>query len=69
MLKVCRHFQRALVIFQRLGNQEAIGSVLNYIGINYQNQGNYDKAIEYCLQSLANTPKDSRSSRNSILSH
>ena len=52
MLKVCRHFQRSLAIFQRLGNQEAIGSVLNYIGINYQNQGNYDKAIDYCLQGL-----------------
>ena len=44
--------QRSLSLFQKLGNQEAIGSVLNYIGINYQNQGNYDKAIDYCLQGL-----------------
>ena len=43
-------FDSALILFRRIGDKEGEGSVLNYISINYQSQGNYQKAIDYCLQ-------------------
>ena len=39
----------ALASFKKTGNKEGEGSALNYIGISYQQQGNYQKAIDYCL--------------------
>jgi tetratricopeptide (TPR) repeat protein len=45
-------FEQALSLFQKLGNSEGTGSVLNYIGINYERQGNFQKAIEYTLQGM-----------------
>src|SRR5204863_1052852 len=42
----------SLILFRKAGNKEGQGSVLNYIGINYQEQGNYQKAIDYCLQAF-----------------
>ncbi|RYY60077.1 MAG: tetratricopeptide repeat protein [Chitinophagaceae bacterium] len=45
-------FEQALFLFQALGNPEGVGSVLNYIGLNYQARGNFQKAIEYLLKGL-----------------
>lgn len=45
-------FEQALPLFQRLGNLEGVGSVLNYMGLGYQQQGNFQKAIEYLLQGM-----------------
>lgn len=45
-------FEQALALFRKLGNLEGTGSVLNYIGMNYEAQGNFQKAIEYTLRGL-----------------
>lgn len=45
-------FDQALSFFRKSGNLEGMGSVLNYMGMNYRAQGNFQKAIEYTLQGL-----------------
>ncbi|MDO9373405.1 MAG: tetratricopeptide repeat protein, partial [Ferruginibacter sp.] len=45
-------FEQALFLFQKLGEPEGVGSVLNYIGLNYRARGNFQKAIEYLLKGL-----------------
>jgi tetratricopeptide (TPR) repeat protein len=45
-------FEHALPLFQKLGNLEGKGSALNYLGLAYQMQGNFQKAIEYILQGM-----------------
>ncbi len=44
------YLDSALVFFRRMADKEGEGSALNYIAINFQAQGNYQKAIDYCLQ-------------------
>ena len=45
-------FERALPLFQKLGNLEGMGSLFNYLGLAYQQQENFQKAFEYLLQGM-----------------
>ena len=45
-------FEAAIFLFQKLGNFEGMGSALNYLGLAYQQQGNFQKAIECLLQGM-----------------
>jgi Flp pilus assembly protein TadD len=46
------YYDRQLEIYRNLNDEEGESKALNNIGVIYQNQGNYDKALEYYNKSL-----------------
>ena len=46
------HYQTSLKINRELGYTEGLSNTLNNIGILYDEQGNFDKALEYYTRSL-----------------
>ncbi len=50
--KAIEYYQKALKIFEELGNRKGMAALMNNIGIVYYNWTNYEKAIEYYQKSL-----------------
>lgn len=51
--KALEYFDKAVKIFETLGNRKQIAGVFHNIGIVYKNQSNYRKALEYLQQALS----------------
>ncbi len=45
-------YQRSLVTYRAIGDQQGIAVTMNCLGLVYQSQGNWDEAIDFYQQSL-----------------
>lgn len=50
--KAIEFFEKALIIFEKIGNKKNSASTLGYIGFIYRNQSEYVKALDYYQRSL-----------------
>jgi CHAT domain-containing protein/tetratricopeptide (TPR) repeat protein len=46
-------WQQALAIYEKMGDRQSQGAILNYIGLAYRRSGQYQKALESLEQALA----------------
>ena len=51
-IKALNYTQGALQLAEKINYQKGIGISLNNLGVHYKNLGNYDKALDFYLQSL-----------------
>lgn len=65
-MRQTKNYRKALAIAQATGNEEGVSNVLNSLGANYTDQGNYDSALSYFSQLLR---RDLSSGNKSYISY